>query len=108
MGDVVASADNGKLLVIDANKAKTGGSRLINLATGMVGIPNVNESGVTVKMLVDNSIELGGEVQIESQINPAANGSYRVAQINFDVANRSEPFFYTLLCSNLVYLQGTN
>lgn len=108
MGDVIACIDGGKLLVLDANKAKAGGPRLINMATGMVGIPNVNESGVTVKMLVDNSIELGGEVQIESQINPAANGNFRVAQINFDVANRHDPFWYTLLCSNLIYLQGTN
>ena len=108
MGDVIACVDNRKLLVIDANKPKAGGVRIINMSTGMVGVPTVNEAGVNVRMLIDNSIELGGQVRLESQINPAANGDYRVAQINFDIANRHDPFWYSLLCSNLVYLQGTN
>lgn len=108
MGDVIAAIDNTKLLVLDANKPKSGPTRIINMATGMVGVPTVNEMGVNVKMLIDNSIELGGSVRIESQINPAANGDYRVAQINFDIANRADPFWYSLLCSNLIYLQGTN
>lgn len=108
MGGVIAAIDDRKLLVIDANKVKTGGTRIINMASGMVGIPQVNESGVTVRMLVDNSIELGGQVKIESQINPAASGDYRVGQINFDICNRADPFWYSLFCSNLIYLQGQN
>lgn len=108
MGGCIAFVDNGKLIVLDSNKAKTGSKILIDMAGGMVGVPQVNDSGVTVKTLVNNSIELGGEVEIVSQINPAANGSYRVGQINFDIANRADPFWYSLFCSNLIYLQGTN
>lgn len=107
MGNVRAAVDNDKLLVLDADKAKAGAVRVINMKTGMVGIPSVTQNGVIVRMLVDNSIEIGGEVKIESEINPAANGLFRVDQINFDIANRANPFFYTLICSNRNFGQGT-
>lgn len=107
VGGVDAFVDNNTLVVLDSNKSRTEGPRLINASTGMVGIPQVTDSGVLVRMMVDNSIELGGSVTIESALNPAANGTYKVVQLNFDVATRDQPFFYTLVCSNLAYYQGT-
>jgi hypothetical protein len=99
VGNVVAFIDGGKIVVLDSNKPKKSNSvRLINASTGMVGVPQPFERGIIVKMMIDNSIELGAEVEIESEINPAANGKYMVQQINFDVSNRDNPFWYTIQC----------
>lgn len=106
MGGVQAFTDNGSLIVIDSDKAKAGAPRLIDSANGMVGVPQVTDYGVVVKVMIDNSIQLGGNVVIRSEINPAVNGSYKVIQMNFEIANREDPFWYTLSCSNLAKYQG--
>lgn len=97
-----------EILVIDANAARKGEPIKINLSTGMVGVPQVTSEGVYVKMLIDRDIRVGSSVEIESLINPAANGKFKVINIGFDVANRDTPFFYTLFCSALYYFEGTN
>ena len=66
-----------------------------------------NRRDLMVKLMMDNSIELGGSVSVQSDLNPAANGTYKVVQANFEVASRDHPFWYTLYCSNLAYYQGT-
>lgn len=106
MGGVDAFIDNNTLVVLDSDKYRDGDTFLINAASGMVGIPQVTDSGVLVKVMINNAIEVGRSVQIESELNPAANGTFKVVQLNFEVANRDQPFFYTLACSNLAYYQG--
>jgi hypothetical protein len=106
MGGVDATIDNGTLLVLASNQYRTGGTRLINMETGMIGIPNTFDGGIIVKMMVDNTVEIGRSVTVESKINPAANGEYKVKQINFEVANRDNPFWYTIVCSTLAQYQG--
>ena len=105
-GGVDAFVDNDKLVVIDSQKYRKGATRVISAATGMVGVPQPTDSGVLVQMMIDNSIELGGSVEVQSELNPACNGTYKVVQINFEAANRDNPFWYTLVCSNLAYYQG--
>jgi hypothetical protein len=108
MGGIKAYIDNGTLVVQDANKPRTGDVVQINANTGMVGIPQVTELGVIVKAMINPQIKLGGQVNVTSLINPAANGLYYVTQINFEVANRENPFWYTLSClSPDKYLGGT-
>lgn len=106
-GGVVATVDNSTLLVLDANKPRKGSVRVISASTGMVGVPQVTEYGCVVKVMIDSSIQLLGSVKVVSEINPAVNGEYKVIKIGFDVANREEPFYYTLVCSNQLFYQGT-
>lgn len=105
--NVFTSADDSTLYVIDATKPIDGDPILISPATGMVGVPQVTDSGVNVRVMINNGIKLGGSVTIQSDLNPAANGTFKVVQILFDVANRDNPFWYSLYCSNLAYYQGT-
>lgn len=108
MGGIQAMIDGKKLVVLNANESRGDSEpRLISISTGMVGIPQVSSEGVTVRIMVDNSIKIGGDVRIESIVNPSANGTYKVNQINFDIANRAQPFYYDLFCSNTRYIQGT-
>lgn len=104
---VIAHIDNGVLIVTDPNQSRSDSVRLINSSTGMVGIPQPTESGCTVRVMADNSIEVGNEVQIESQQNPACNGNYIVMKLDFDIANRDEPFWYMLECLNKSLYTGT-
>ena len=104
---VQACVDNGTLIITDADKALTGAPYLLNSATGMVGIPQVTDMGVIVKMMVNNVIQIGGSVTIQSTTNPAANGIYKIMQIEYEIASRDTPFWYTLVCSNLSLANGT-
>ena len=71
-----------------------------------MGIPQVTQQGVNVTVMINPEIQLGGTVTIDSAMNPAANGTYKVIKINFEIANRDEPFWYILETSNLGYYQG--
>lgn len=108
MGGVIAHIDNATLVVTDADKPRGNIVRLLNQTNGMVGIPQPTASGCIVKMMIDNSIQIGGEVQVESIINPGVNGNYIVRQMDFDIASRETPFWYTLQCqSKQLYTGGT-
>lgn len=100
IGGVNAYVDNNKLVVLDIGQSVSPEIRLINAQNGMVGIPEPTQYGVRVKMMIDNSIQCFGMVQVESIINPAANGKYFVTQLNFEIANREQPFWYVLECTS--------
>ena len=109
IGGILAYIDpkSNTLIVHDSNKSRPGGSLLVSANTGMVGIPQVTEVGVIVKVMLAPSYQLGGEIEVVSEINPAANGTYFIYAINFDVANRDTPFWLTLSCRTLGYYMGT-
>lgn len=93
-GDVDVYVDDDKLIVKNMNVPLTGVVRILNAETGMIGIPEVDENGLKVKMLFDNKTTLGGALQIESKINPALNGNYAIYKLAFDLANRDTPFYW--------------
>lgn len=94
LGRVNAYIDDSTLVVKDFNKPLEKRTRELNLDTGMIGIPEFTEQGIKVKMLFDNQTVLGGGLNITSQLNPAANGTYTVAKLSFELANRDTPFYY--------------
>ncbi|OWK42203.1 baseplate hub protein [Fimbriiglobus ruber] len=109
IGGILAYIDpkSNTLVVHDSDKARPGGTILVSANTGMVGIPQVTEVGVIVKVMLAPSYRLGGLIEVVSEINPAANGTYFIYKIDFDVANRDTPFWLTLNCRNLSYFMGT-
>lgn len=107
MGGIQACVDNGTLITVDADKALPGDPYILNLGTGMIGIPQVTDQGVIVKVMFNNQIQLGGSVTVQSLINPAANGTYKIIQVNYEIASRDQPFWYTLVCSNLGLWNGS-
>ena len=109
IGGILAYIDpkSNTLIVHDSDKSRPGGAILVSADTGMVGIPQVTEVGVVVKVMIAPSYQLGGQIEVVSEINPAANGTYFIYKINFDVANRDTPFWYTLECRTLGYFMGT-
>lgn len=97
-GGVSVYVDDDALIVKDYDKPLLNRVRLLSASTGMVGIPEVTEQGVKVTYLLDNTSVLGGSLELESMLNPALNGRYTIYKLDFDLANRSAPFYYTAEC----------
>ncbi|MGJ0509065.1 MAG: baseplate hub protein [Methylocystis sp.] len=94
VGAVDAFVDDSRLIVKNRGAALTGQLRVLNVDTGMIGIPEVTERGVKVKYLLDNSSVLGGALRLESAIYPTVNGDYTIYKLGFDIANRDTPFYW--------------
>lgn len=94
-GAVNAFVDDDKLIVKDSSAAMAGKAQVLNLETGMIGIPELTEHGIKVKYLYNNASAIGGALIVESKINPAVNGTYIIFKLSFDVANRQNPFYLT-------------
>lgn len=95
LGRVNAFIDDGQLVVKNYNAPLKGNTRVLNLETGLIGIPEFTEQGVKARMLFDNQTRLGSGLLLRSVINPAVNGVYTVYKLNFELASRDTPFYYT-------------
>lgn len=100
-GGVTAYIDDDVLIVKNAGLPLPGRIQILNQNTGMVGVPKINEKGLSVQFLVGPETVLGGALRIESKFNKAANGDYVINQLAFDVQSHATPFFYTALCTRL-------
>lgn len=92
-GAVDAYINNGVLVVKDLNIPLKARTRVLNLDTGMVGIPQFTEQGIKVQMLFDNQTDLGYGLDIQSVMLPAANGVYSVYKVGFELTSRDIPFY---------------
>lgn len=93
-GGVNAYIDDGKLVVKEFNIPLTGKKRILSLDSGMIGVPEFTEQGIRVKFLLDNQTTLGGALEITSIMNPAANGTYIIYKLQFEIASRDTPFYF--------------
>ena len=92
-GGVDVYVDDDSLVVKDKGVPLTGRTRLLNMDSGLVGIPQFTEFGIKVSFLFDGDTALGSSLQVESEIYPAANGLYDIYRLGFDLANRDTPFY---------------
>jgi hypothetical protein len=100
-GDVDVYLDGNTLVVKGANVPLTGRLRNLDMSSGMIGIPELTEQGVKVKMLFDSQTTLGGALRISSRLNPAAAGDYCIYKLSFDLANRDTPWYWTAEAKSL-------
>jgi hypothetical protein len=94
MGNVNAYVDDDKLVVKDAAAPLANQIRVLNLDTGLIGIPEITERGIKVKFLLDNVTVLGGALRVQSVIYPTVNGDYQIYKLGFDIASRDTPFYW--------------
>jgi len=97
-GNVDAFIDDNTLVVKDTQIPLTGEMLILNAQSGMIGIPEVTDKGLKVKFLFNPAAKLGGALQITSAINPAANGTFVIYKLSFDLASREPEFYYTAEC----------
>lgn len=94
LGDYNAYIDDGALIVKDMNVPLTNTLKIVDLESGMIGIPEVTEQGIKVKFLFDNKTTLGGRLRIKSKIYPSTNGDYVIYKLGFEIATRDTPFYW--------------
>lgn len=94
MGNINAFVDNANLVIKTIGLPLAGATRVVNMSTGMIGIPELTAEGVKVRFLLDNKTTLGGSMSIQSEIYPAANGEYVIYKLSFEVSNRDVPFYW--------------
>jgi hypothetical protein len=94
VGQVNAYVDDSMLIVKNATAALANQTRVLNIDSGMIGIPEVTERGVKVKYFLDNTSKLGGTLRIESKIYPTVTGDYQIYKLGFDIATRDTAFYW--------------
>ena len=93
-GDLDVFVDDDAMVVKNKDVPRAGLRRFLSLDTGLVGIPQFTEFGIKVTFLFDAETTIGSQLQIESEVYPAANGLYSIYRLGFDLANRDTPFYY--------------
>lgn len=97
-GDVDVFVDDETLVIKPRAAPLTGRVRQLSQETGMIGIPEVTEHGVRVVMLLDTNTVVGGALDLTSKLNPSLNGRYTIYKLDFNIATRSNPFYYIADC----------
>ena len=100
-GDVDVFIDNETLVVKNRGTPLAGQMRVLNIDTGMIGVPQLTEHGLRVSCLIDNKTAIGGAIEIQSILNPSLNGIYSIFQMGFDIASRDTAFYYLCDCKRL-------
>lgn len=98
-GGVDAYLDDETLVVKDRDKPLRNRVKVIDNTTGMIGIPEATERGVSVRILFDLQTDLGGQIDLTSDLNPALDGSYTIYKIDFDLASREAPWYLDIEAS---------
>lgn len=101
LGRVTTYIDDGRLVVLDVGKPLKETEKqtnVLDITSGMVGLPEVTEQGIKVKMMFEPYSKCGGEIEVKSVINPVVNGEYIIYKMTYDLANRNDQFYTSLEC----------
>ena len=90
---LVAYMDNDTLVVMDKGVTLKNEVHVLNMNSGMIGVPELTDVGVRVRMLLTPSIKLGGKFTMQSYLNNMLDGDYYIYQLGFDIASRDTPFY---------------
>ena len=97
-GRVNAYVDDDRLIVKDYNVPLAQATHVLSKSSGLIGVPELTEQGVKVKYLLDPKSQLGGEIELESEIYPTVNGKYVIYKLSYEVSNRDTPFYCIAEC----------
>lgn len=99
IGGISAYVDDDDLVVRNVNTPQRGYVFDVNKNNGMIGIPEINEKGIKVKIMFNPQIIVGSQINVFSELLPTANGSWCVYKITYDLQNRNQSFYMTLDCT---------
>ena len=92
-GLVNAYIDDDALVVTDDAVPLAGKMRRLSEESGMIGIPEITEQGIKVKMLFDTQTTIGTLLDVQSRLNPSADGRYVIHRLQYNGASRDTPFY---------------
>lgn len=99
LGPYDVFVDGDTLVCKDKGVALTNYTHVLSAASGMVGVPEPNEYGVTVRCLLEPTSRIGGKLTLKSDLNPMLSGDYAIYQMGFQVASRDVPFYNIISAS---------
>lgn len=79
--------DRNRLFIWPLTGVRQGGAPLISSETGMVGYPALSSKGMTVKMIFNPAVVIGGDVEVQSSI-PMACGMWRVFSLTHNLSSQ--------------------
>ena len=68
---------------------------ILDMNSGLVGIPKRTDKGVQVQYLIDAESQLGGTLRLDSKADKSLNGDYEITELKYDVDTHGDNFFYT-------------
>lgn len=113
------SIRNGQLIVVKDSGYLPGTVVVLNSTSGLIGVPEVTDNGISVRTLLNGLIQIGGQVQINQRdINkqivqqqgypnynslyfPAqttSDGTYRVLVLNHEGDTRGQAWYSDMVC----------
>ena len=98
VGGVNAYIDDDKLVVKDYNAPLAQTTSTLNKDSGLIGIPELTEQGVKVRYLMDPKSQLGGELELESELYSAVNGRYVIYTLAYELASRDTAWYCVSEC----------
>lgn len=96
IGGIEVYEDDGVLNVLDKGQPKKGFTRFINEESGMIGVPRPDPIGIEIDVLLDNSLEIGQKIYLNSTIYPSCNGEYYIYELKHAGDLRGTEFYTTL------------
>lgn len=93
---VMWEIENDTLIIWPQTGSRVGTAPLVSPDTGLVGYPSLSSKGMTVKMLFNPSVKVGGDVEVKSSI-PMSCGTWRVFNVTHNLSSEmpNGPWFTT-------------
>lgn len=79
--------ENGTLAIWPKNGNRSGQATIVSPSTGMVGYPGPSAYGIKVKMLFNPNLKFGGQIQVQSSVQPA-NGTWTIYRLDHDLESQ--------------------
>lgn len=100
--DINFTIDSGVLAIWPRAGKRQAVPPVISPDTGLIGYPQFNATGITLRTLFNPAIRQGATVQVQSELKPAC-GEWRVNTIAYNLSSEQPngPWFQTLDCSLL-------
>jgi hypothetical protein len=105
-GNYTACIDNDTLVVLNNGQARNKTPIQVNSSTGMIGVPELTDFGVRVRMLINSQVQILDQIQVTSAINPSANGTYIITQLRFEISTWETPFYWIMEAKPPQYFAG--
>lgn len=94
IGDYEIFEDDGKLIVTDYNSPRYDIDEVfIDESRGMIGIPNPDAVGVSLRVLLDNTLKIKQRIYLQSDAIPSASGRYWIYEMHHKGDLRGNDFY---------------
>jgi len=89
--------DDSAIVVQSINNSRPSSTLFfLSQSTGLIGKPSFDAYGVECTVLYTPDVVLGSRIELSTAEYPAADGEYTIYELDFDLANREQPFYYRL------------